>query len=119
MTINLDYPRNYAKLYGMNAIYAGKHWSKRREDAEFWHVYVHSELRKQGIKKRCFKNPVEIAFYWDDRLDLTNEAYAAKLIEDALKGYIIEDDSKKYVKAIHHFIHDKKCITVKIKELKP
>ena len=111
-----DYPKGFAKRFGMNSLYAGKHWAVRKADADFWHNAVALALHKQNIRRRCFEKPVEITFYWDDRLDLSNAAYAAKCIEDGLKGWIITDDSKRYVKAIHHLMHCKKCILVEISE---
>lgn len=112
VSFTIPYPSNYGKLYGMNAVYAGKHWAGRKKDAEFWHKYVFIQLRNQNIKQHIFDCPVEITFLWDDLLDLSNEAYAAKMIEDAIKGYLIRDDSKKYVRGIHHLLHRKKCIQV-------
>jgi hypothetical protein len=29
--------KKWAKEYGMNAYYAGKHWALRKKDAELWH----------------------------------------------------------------------------------
>ena len=88
--------------YGLNAIYAGKHWTKRRQDSEYWHYHVRNELRKQGIKKHIFDKPVRIVFSWDDRLDIDNHAYMGKLIADSFKGYFIEDDSRKYYEEVVH-----------------
>ena len=69
---------------------------------------------KKKIPKNPVNYPVKIIFYWDDRCDLSNESYVAKMIEDALKGWVIVDDSKRYVKSIHHEIHDKHCICVEV-----
>ena len=74
------------KAYGLNAIYAGKHWSKRRDDA---------------------------------RLDCSNHAYMAKLIEDGMKGILLHDDSRRWVKGIEHYFHDKPYIRVTITEVEP
>lgn len=116
--LELEYPRGFARFYGLNSLYSGKHWAIRKRDADFWHEVVQLHLRKKKVAHKPFEGPVAIFFYWDDRLDLSNEAYAAKMIEDALKGWVIVDDNKKYVKEIHHLTHDKGTIRVVVKELK-
>lgn len=108
----------WSKEYGLNAYWAGKHWAKRKADADYWHRLVHTELRRQGIKPRLFKNPVSITFRWNDRLDLTNHAAMAKMVEDAIKGWIIQDDSRRWVHEIHHLWHEENYIEVEIKEVK-
>jgi len=39
-----------------------------------------------------------------------------KMIEDCLKGYLIKDDSRRYVKEISHQFYDETYITVEITE---
>jgi len=111
---SIDYPPKFGGNYGLNSIYSGKHWYERNKDAEFWHGHVLGTLKKQGIRRGVYKYPVTITFYWDDRLDCSNHAYAGKMIEDALKGYLIKDDSRKWVKEITHKFHTGKCILVEI-----
>lgn len=109
--------KGLSSVYGLNAIYAGKHWAKRQKDSEYWHVLVQNELRKQGIKRKLFQKPVRIAFSWDDKLDVDNHAYMAKMITDALKGYLITDDSRKYYQeTINKFYRGDK-ILVEIEEI--
>lgn len=107
----------FCKEYGLNSIYAGKHWSKRKEDKEYWHLLVQSEMRRQGIQREFFKNPVQIAFSWNDGLDCSNHAYMAKMIEDSMIGYLLEDDNRKHVKQITHKFHDGNYILVEITEV--
>lgn len=107
----------FCKSYGLNAYYAGKHWAARKKDAESWHDTVHAELRRQKCRTVPFEKPVELYFYWNDGLDLSNHAAMAKMIEDALIGVIIKGDSRKYVVGIHHYFHDKNVIGVGIKEV--
>lgn len=107
----------WSKEYGLNAIYAGKHWSRRKKDSEFWHWLVLSELRRQGIEPILFKGPVKITFYWNDKLDLDNEGYKTKLIIDSLKGKLICDDDKRYVRELHSYWHDENYILVKLEEI--
>lgn len=103
------------KQFGMNAIYAGKHWSVRRKDAEFWHLLTKAAINKAGCKP--FDMPVHIVFFWNDRMDISNHAYMAKLIEDGMKGRLIIDDSPKYVRGITHLYHGEDYIKVEIKEI--
>ena len=108
--------KQWAKEYGLNAYWAGKHWSRRKTDAEYWHLLVSSEIHRQLKGVRMFSSPVEIKFMWNDRLDLSNHAAMAKMIEDTLRGILIKDDSPRYVKQITHTFHDKPYIEVHIKE---
>lgn len=122
MKFRIPYPpksemAEWNKEYGLNSIYSGKHWTKRNADSEFWHNLVYTYLRQQKILKKPFDEPVRITFYWNDNLDCSNHAYMGKLIEDGIKGYLIKDDSKKYVKGISHFFHDKDYIEVVIEAI--
>ncbi len=108
---------DWNKRYGLNAYYSGKHWAERKKDAEFWHYLVRCELRRQRAKCAALTSPVVISFYWNDNLDLSNHACVAKMIEDALKGVIIEDDSRKHVKGIEHYFHEEDFIRVVIREI--
>ena len=117
------YPKNqkiksqWSKQYGMNAYYAGKPWQVRRQDAEFWHYLTRSEMNKQGVRKRPFENPVILTFYFNDRLDLSNHGMYIKLIEDGMKGRLIADDSRRYVKGIECYFHNEDYILVGIREV--
>lgn len=109
--------KTWNRNYGFNAYYSGKHWTKRREDAEMWHSLVRYEMKRQKIRTYPMKNPVIITFYWNDRLDLSNHAVMAKMIEDAMKGIVIKDDSRNYVKGIEHYFHDEDYIRISITEI--
>lgn len=109
--------RQWAKEYGLNAIYAGKHWSRRKKDSEYWHALVHNELRRQRIRSTPFEKRVEIAMFWNDNLDIDNHAYMGKMIVDALKGKIIQDDRKRYFKRLIHDEHKRDVILVRVREL--
>ena len=109
--------KQWSKQYGLNAYYAGKHWAKRKEDAEFWHRLVLVEMSKQDVRRKPFENHVVITFYWNDRLDCSNHAVMAKMIEDAMRGRVIRDDSRRWVKGIQHYFHDKPYIGVVITEI--
>jgi hypothetical protein len=124
VSFTIPYPNTKAgktswnKHYGLNAYYAGKHWFERKKDAEYWHYLVRCELRNQMPKRTVpLRSPVVITFYWNDNLDLSNHACMAKMIEDALKGIIIEDDSRKHVKGIEHYFHGEDFIRIVVKEV--
>lgn len=123
MRFTIPYPptkagrSQWAREYGLNAYWAGKHWARRKQDAEYWHSMVRSELRKQGIKPRMAAGPVEVSFWWNDRLDIDNHAAMGKMILDALKGTAIADDSRKYVAAVHHWYHNEDYILMEVTEL--
>lgn len=119
----IDYPkskaeqRRWGKEYGLNAIYAGKHWSRRRADSEYWHAITRAAIARAGIPRRPAQQPVEITFRWNDRLDLDNHAYIAKMIVDSIKGHLIADDSRRYVRRIVHEWHEGNYIEVEVKTL--
>ena len=109
--------KRWAKEYGMNAYYAGKHWSRRKEDAEYWHLLTRSALNRQEVRKTPFEKPVVITILWNDRLDIDNHAVMGKMIVDAIKGRLINDDNRRWVKGVCHFFHDEDYILVKIGEI--
>lgn len=119
----IEYPttkagkRLWAKEYGMNSIYAGKHWAKRQKDKQFWHALIQAKMQAAGIEKKPFDKPVSISFWWDDRLDLDNTAYMRKMIIDALKGWIIYDDTKRYVRELHDYCHNEGFIKIRVEGL--
>ena len=104
------------KRFGLNAYYAGKHWTKRQQDAEYWHKLVWSEMERQKVRKFPFQNPVHIYMWFNDRLDASNHAAMLKLVEDSCKGRIIKDDNRKYVHGVHILFHDEDCIRIRVQE---
>lgn len=109
--------KSWNKAYGFNKIYAGCHWSIRKQDAQYWHLLTASAMNSARCRRKPFEKPVMIRFFWNDRLDLSNHAYMAKLIEDAMKGRIITDDSRRWVQGIEHRFHDGDCIVVEVEEI--
>ena len=91
-----------AKDYGFNAVYAGKHWAKRNADA------ARVSMRKCGRSYLRRKSPeaherpghtgILLQFFASD---CSNHGYLTKLIEDGLKGWVIEDDDRRHVKGIY------------------
>ena len=61
---------------------------------------------------------VEVNLYYNDRLDIDNHGYIAKLVIDSLKGLFIVDDTKKYVKKLTQEFYEDQGILVEIKEYK-
>ena len=112
----IPYPPKFAQKYGLNTYYAGVHWTTRQKRADAWHLTVLLAMHDQHINRRIFKRPVKITFYWDDRLDIDNHAVAAKMTVDALKGYLLEDDSKKHLKAVEHRFWNGGMIKIEIRE---
>ncbi len=123
VSFTIPYPSTKAgktdwnRRYSLNAYYSGKHWSERKKDAKYWHFLARSELRRQRPKLAMLRSPVVITFYYNDNLDLSNHACIAKMIEDALKGLIIEDDSGKHVRGIEHYFHGEDFIRVVVREV--
>lgn len=109
--------KRWAKAYGMNAYYAGKHWAQRKKDADFWHWLVSANMAEQNVRRIPFKKPVIITFRWNDRLDIDNHSIMGKMIVDALKGKVIEDDSRRWLKGVCHYFHDENYIEVEIREV--
>lgn len=122
-TFEIKYPDNatgkkeWTKRFGLNAYYAGKHWAKRKDDAQFWHWLTHVEMERQKVRKVPFERPVILSFYWNDRLDCSNHAVMGKMIEDAMVGRVINGDSRRYVKGIEHYFHDGNSIKIEIREV--
>lgn len=119
----IPYPKHQAeqkrwnKQFGMNAYYAGKPWQMRKRDADFWHKLVWSCMESQDVRRFPFKRPVIICFHWNDRLDIDNHAVMGKMIVDAMKGRVIEDDSRRFVKGVCHYFHDEDYVGVEVREI--
>ena len=90
------------RRYGLNAYYAGKHYQQRKKDARELHEITWAALKKARIKKQMVRGPVQVRFYWDDRLDCDNHAVIGKAVVDALKGWILPDDSPRWVRKVSH-----------------
>ncbi len=119
MTFTIPYPpgkqrTKFLRRYGLNAYYAGKHWAQRKADADEWHAVVRYELRRQQIPLLLFEQPVAITFRWNDRLDIDNHAMMGKFIVDALKGILIRDDDRRYLRRVSHEFHDGNQIVVEV-----
>jgi len=121
MKFTIPYPPTKAgrtawnKRYGLNAYYSGKHWQARKKDAETLHTLALLSMKKAGIRKRLLPYPVEITFRWDDGLDIDNHAVLGKAFVDAMKGYILRDDTRRFLRRVTHEFWDGGCMEVEIK----
>lgn len=106
----------FCKRFGLNAYYAGKHWTQRKRDADELHMLARAAMNRAHVKKQPFKNPVEIRFYWDDGLDADNHAVIGKAIVDAMKGALIENDDRRFVAKVSHEFWDGGEILVEVRE---
>ena len=83
-----------------NRIYSGIHYSIRQSHIDLIHGLTIQAMKEYGIEKKPLNYPVKCTYWFDDRLDLSNNSYVMKMIEDAMKGWIIKDDSRNYIKQI-------------------
>ena len=95
MRITLPLPQKVST----NTIYAGVHWSKRKEMADLYHMAMLPYRRKK------IPTPCELYFFFTFKkaaLDCSNCSYMVKLFEDAMVlNEMIPDDSIRYVQKIH------------------
>jgi Holliday junction resolvase RusA-like endonuclease len=103
--------------YGLNKIYAGVHWSKRKAQAEEIHELVYYSMMQQNVPPVLFQKPVIIQFSFKSNLDLDNHGYLIKMLIDGMKDYILKDDSKKYVREIRQKFWGEDGILVEIWEV--
>ncbi len=108
----IDYPIQ-ARDDGLNAIYSGVHWNERKRTANKWHTLVKIAL---GSRRTMYRKPVEIEMFFNTRMDVDNHGFLAKLIIDGMKGVLIEDDSKKYVRRVSMEHYDGRGILVRVRE---
>lgn len=104
----------FCKRFGLNAYYAGKHWTQRKDDARDLHMLTEFSMKRAHIRKQLVNYPVSVRFLWDDGLDLDNHAVLGKAIVDALKGYILPDDNRRWVKKVSHEFWDGGEIAVEV-----
>lgn len=78
--------------HSLNEIYAGKHWTKRKNDKDKYKRIILSQFNKVLSKEKQYK--VEYTFEFKTRpLDVSNTVYMLKMIEDV----IFEDDTYKII----------------------
>ena len=104
----------WARDYSLNAYYAGKHWAKRKADADYWHMLTRSAIRAQLKNPKMLTGPAKVYFSWDDNLDVDNHAAMGKMIVDALKGVLIKDDTRRYLAGVSHGWNEEGIIIVTV-----
>lgn len=104
----------FCRRFGLNAYYAGKSWPVRKRDAQELHQLAYLSMRKAGIRKQAVSIPVEVRFFWHDGLDVDNHAVMGKAFLDAVNGYILPDDNRKWVRKVSHEFWDGKEILVEV-----
>lgn len=121
MIFEIPYPHikggkaDWNKRFGLNAYYAGKHWSQRKRDAEELHSLALWSMKKAHIRKQFVKGPVEVIFRWNDGLDVDNHAAMGKAFLDAMKGYILPDDNREWVRKVSHEFWENDNIQVEVR----
>lgn len=112
--------KDWCKRYGMNALYAGLHWAVRKKNADYWHELTRLSMQRAALRKAPVPYPVKVVFYYDDRLDCDNHAYISKMVVDGMKGWLIEDDSRRYVRSVENRFWDEPSgvIGVELREVK-
>lgn len=120
MTFTIPYPQTkqgkaaWNRRFGLNAYYAGKPWPVRRRDAEELHTVALLAMRKAHIRRQPVTGPVEIVFRWNDGLDIDNHAAMGKAFVDAMKGYLLPDDNRRWFRRVVHDFWDGDCIRVEV-----
>lgn len=118
MKISFEIPMSKKEIgqYSLNKIYAGLHWTIRKRQADYIHSLVQTTLYVSKVPKETFLNPVKVTISYNSRLDIDNHSYLSKLIVDGLKGWLIEDDTKKYLINLEQEFWDGDGIKVEIEE---
>jgi hypothetical protein len=106
------------KRYGLNAYYAGKCWQTRKRDAEALHLIAQAAMRRAGVRRELVKGPVAVRFLWDDGLDCDNHAVLGKAFLDAMKGWVLPDDNRRWVRQVTHEMWDGGCMRVEVRPWK-
>ena len=115
--MTIEIPLKVDGRLGLNKQYSGKHWSKRSAEADEVHFLTRLAISRLNVTK-CFTSPVQITFKYNSRLDCDNHGYLNKLIVDGLKGKIITDDDKRYVRRIiTEFQSESQYIIVEVEEI--
>lgn len=83
-----------------NKVYAGLHWSDRKAEAERVHLAVRVAIDPNELMFDKLVSITVRAYFKNRRLQLDASNIPAKLYEDGLIGWLIKDDSPKYVRSM-------------------
>lgn len=106
---------DWNRRFSLNAYWSGKHPMQRSRDAKYFHALTMEGLKAAKVKRDMFVVPVEVIFRWDDRLDCDNHSAMGKMILDALKKSIIQDDNPRWVRRVTHEFWDGGCVGVEVR----
>lgn len=106
---------DWNRKYSLNAYMGRKHYQRCASDTKYFHALTMTALKAAHVKKDPFVVPVEIIFRWDDRLDIDNHSAMGKMILDALKKTIIQDDNPRWVRKVTHEFWDGGQIGVEVR----
>lgn len=102
----------------LNNIYSSKHWTHRKSYVNAIHTIVRNALKSNRVPKEIFRRPVAIRLVYPlDNLDIDNHGYFAKCVVDGLKGWVIKDDTRKYVVEICQRFESRENIKVEVCEV--
>lgn len=107
----------FCRRFGLNAYYAGKHWTQRKKDADELHMLTLASMKKAHVKREILPGPVAITFRWDDGLDIDNHAAIGKAVVDTMKGYLLADDNPRHFVRVQHEFWSGGCIAVEVEEI--
>ena len=85
-----------------NTYYSAPHWSVRSRLARQIHDTVRRRLMAMGIEMGTTCNrlvDIEVIAYFDQR-PLDSDNVCSKLYIDALRGWLLEDDSPRWVRRV-------------------
>ena len=71
--------------------------------------------KKAPSRTQVVKGPVEDIFRWNDGLDVDNHAVMGKAFLDAMKGYILPDDNREWVRKVSHEFWENDSIQVEVR----
>lgn len=90
-------------LPSWNKLYSQAHWSKRKELVDDWHGRVSYYMMAQKIPRMLYEVPIDIkitCYYKDKRSIVDPDNVCDKLLIDALKDWVIKDDTYEYIKRV-------------------
>lgn len=90
--------KNY-KIPSWNLLYSGKHWSIRKEMAEYAHISVREALI--GKHATMYSYPVKITISAHLKRTIDPDNVCSKLVIDGIKMMgILKDDTPQYVSSV-------------------
>lgn len=106
---------DWNRRFSLNAYWSGKHYRARAQDAKYIHALTMEAMKRAKVRKDLFVVPVEIVFRWDDKLDIDNHAALGKMIVDAMKKTILQDDNPRWLRRVTHEFWDGGQIGVEVR----